>query len=60
MKRKSLLLTAVLLLAVAAVVVPFWRDILMAVAYERLTGRGGFTYYHKRISWVSGEKYTRR
>ena len=57
MKHKRLILTGVLLIAVVAVVVPFRRQLLFLVAYERLTGKAGFTYYHKRISWVSGEEY---
>ena len=55
MRRKRLILTAVLLVAVAAVVVPNWQELWLRVAYEKRHGLGGLTYFKKRAAYLPGE-----
>ena len=56
MKRKRLILAAVLMAAVAAVVVPNWRPLWLVVAYERIPF-GEMHYLRKRAKWIPGADF---
>ena len=56
MKRKRVILAVVLLVAVVAVVAPFWWEIWLWVAYEEKTSTS-VEYLKKRASWLPGNDY---
>ena len=55
MKRRPLIIAAVVTVAAVACVMPWWWEIWLAVAYEEKTAqREQWMYLKKRFSWLPG------
>ncbi len=56
MKRRPLIIAAVVTVAALACVVPFWWDAWLWVAYEERAERGA-PYYVKTAEWLPGPEF---
>ena len=68
MKRRPLIIAAVVTVAALACVVPWWWEVWLWVAYEEKTNRilthlggsGEVIYHEKRIEWLPGPMWIGR